>query len=54
MLLIPLFGALTDKVGRKKVLFASLIGFVVFSYPLFVLMFEDTFTAILFPCWFSA
>ncbi len=47
MLFIPLFGVLTDKVGRKKVLFASLIGFVVFSYPLFALMFEDTFTAIL-------
>ena len=47
MLLIPLFGTLSDKIGRKKVLFASLIGFVVFSYPLFALMFEDTFTAIL-------
>tara|TARA_B100001964_G_C13945655_1_gene470996 strand:- start:67 stop:729 length:663 start_codon:yes stop_codon:yes gene_type:complete len=47
MLMIPLFGILTDKFGRKKVLFASLIGFVVFSYPLFALMFESTFTAIL-------
>ena len=47
MLLIPLFGILTDKFGRKTVLFVSLIGFVVFSYPLFALMFENTFMAIL-------
>lgn len=47
MLLIPLFGFLTDKFGRKKVLFVSLIGFVVFTYPLFGLMFENTFMAIL-------
>ncbi len=47
MLLIPLFGIITDKLGRKTVLFASLIGFVIFSYPLFSLMFENTFMSIL-------
>ncbi|PLX03390.1 MAG: MFS transporter [Marinilabiliales bacterium] len=47
MLLIPLFGILTDKFGRKKVLFISLVGFVVFTYPLFGLMFENTYLAIL-------
>jgi len=47
MLLIPLFGHLTDRIGRKKVLFLSLIGFIVFSYPLFAYMFNNTFQAIL-------
>lgn len=47
MLLIPLFGYLNDKFGRKTVLFLSFIGFVVLSYPLFSLMFENTFSAIL-------
>jgi len=47
MLMIPYFGYLNDKIGRKKVLFVSLIGFVVFSYPLFSFMFESTFKAIL-------
>ncbi|NPD44382.1 MFS transporter [Lentimicrobium sp. S6] len=47
MLMIPLFGHLTDKIGRKTVLFLSLLGFIIFSYPLFALMFENTFEAIL-------
>ncbi len=47
MLIIPLFGHLSDKIGRKAVLFISLIGFVVFSYPLFLLMFEKSYWAIL-------
>lgn len=47
MLIIPLFGHLTDRFGRKLILFLALIGFTVFSYPLFRLMFENTFTAIL-------
>jgi MHS family proline/betaine transporter-like MFS transporter len=47
MLLIPLFGILNDKFGRKTLLFISLTGFVLFTYPLFGLMFEDTFTSIL-------
>jgi len=47
MLMIPFFGFLNDKLGRKTVLFVSLIGFVLLSYPLFSLMFENTFSAIL-------
>jgi MHS family proline/betaine transporter-like MFS transporter len=47
MLIIPLFGFISDKIGRKKVLFMSLIGFAIFTYPLFALMFENTFMAIL-------
>ena len=43
MLLIPLFGHLSDKAGRKPILFISLIGFVIFSYPLFSLMVKNTF-----------
>lgn len=47
MVLIPFFGILTDKFGRKPILLISLIGFVFFTYPLFSLMFENTFTSIL-------
>ena len=47
MLLIPMFGHLTDRLGRKVILLISLIGFVAFTYPLFGLMFQNTFTAIL-------
>jgi len=47
MLIIPFFGYLSDKLGRKLVMFISLIGFVVFSYPLFLLIFEKAYWAIL-------
>ncbi len=47
MLIIPVFGHLTDKLGRKTVLLVSLIGFVIFTYPLFALMFNNTFYAVL-------
>ena len=47
MLIIPYFGYLNDRFGRKLILFISLLGFVVFSYPIFALMFENTFKAIL-------
>jgi MFS transporter, MHS family, proline/betaine transporter len=38
MVLIPPLGALSDRVGRKPVLMASCIGFVVLTYPLFLLL----------------
>jgi MHS family proline/betaine transporter-like MFS transporter len=38
MVLVPLFGALSDRVGRKPLLMASGLGFVVLSYPAFALM----------------
>ncbi len=47
MLIIPLFGIVTDKVGRKTLLLTSLFGFVFFSYPLFSLMFKNSYSAIL-------
>lgn len=47
MLIIPLFGHLSDKIGRKVLLLLSLVGFVLFSYPLFSLMFHNTFYSIL-------
>jgi len=47
MLIIPLFGIVTDMVGRKTLLLTSLFGFVFFSYPLFSLMFKNSYSAIL-------
>jgi len=47
MLITPFFGYLSDKVGRKLLLFISLIGFVIFTYPLFSLLFNNTFSSIL-------
>ncbi len=37
-LLLPLAGMVSDSVGRKPVLFSGIIGFVVFSYPIFWLL----------------
>jgi MFS transporter, MHS family, proline/betaine transporter len=38
MALIPLLGALSDRIGRKPLLFVSCFGFALFTYPAFVLM----------------
>ena len=35
---IPVFGSLSDRVGRKPMLVASCVGSIVFSYPIFALM----------------
>jgi MFS transporter, MHS family, proline/betaine transporter len=45
MALIPPLGSLSDRVGRKPVLIASCIGFVILTYPLFLLMNSGTLTA---------
>jgi MHS family proline/betaine transporter-like MFS transporter len=37
LVLLPLSGALSDKVGRRPVLLVSGLGFLVLSYPLFLL-----------------
>ncbi|MGE2720602.1 MFS transporter [Mycolicibacterium celeriflavum] len=38
MILIPPLGALSDRIGRKPLLYAGGIGFAVFAYPLFLLL----------------
>lgn len=35
MILIPLFGLLSDRVGRKPVMGASMVGYILVLYPLF-------------------
>jgi MHS family proline/betaine transporter-like MFS transporter len=38
MVLIPILGALSDRVGRKPLLMVSCVGFALLTYPLMVLM----------------
>jgi len=38
--LTPLMGALSDRIGRRKMLLTSAIGYLVLSYPLFLLVTE--------------
>ncbi|PKG22934.1 MFS transporter [Niallia nealsonii] len=38
VIMLPLVGMLTDKMGRKPVLIAACILFIVFTYPIFALM----------------
>jgi MHS family proline/betaine transporter-like MFS transporter len=47
VVLNPLGGALSDRIGRKPVLLASSVGYLVLSYPLFLWMSRGTFTAAL-------
>ncbi|WP_018388547.1 MFS transporter [Ancylobacter sp. FA202] len=45
--LAPVFAALSDRVGRKPVICGGLIGFVLFSWPLFLLLDSgDAFSAL--------
>ncbi len=47
VLMLPLGGWLSDRVGRKPVILAGCAGFVLFSYPLFLLLSRGTFAAAL-------
>ncbi|KUI47609.1 MFS transporter [Mycobacterium sp. GA-1199] len=38
IILIPPLGALSDRIGRKPLLYSGAIGFVLFAYPLFLLL----------------
>ncbi|MQA80547.1 MAG: MFS transporter [Streptosporangiales bacterium] len=42
MVLVPIFGGLSDRIGRKPLTMASAVGFVVLSIPLFLLMTLDS------------
>jgi MHS family proline/betaine transporter-like MFS transporter len=44
----PLAGALSDRVGRKPVMFAASLALLVFTWPVFLLMGEVTFFTIVF------
>lgn len=45
--LVPLMGALSDRIGRKPLLLASCLGFVVLTYPLFIVLGKSVFALIL-------
>lgn len=47
LVLTPIMGALSDRVGRKPLLLASCAGFTLLSYPMFILLNKATFTSIL-------
>ena len=43
MLLLPLWGALSDRVGRKPMLLGSAVAFTVLSYPAYLLVAQGAF-----------
>jgi MHS family proline/betaine transporter-like MFS transporter len=47
IVLTPMAGALSDRLGRKPVILAGSVGYLVLSYPLFLLMSHGTFAAAL-------
>lgn len=47
IILTPLSGALSDRLGRRPMLLAGSVGYLVLSYPLFLWMSQGTFAAAL-------
>lgn len=47
VILLPLIGYLSDRTGRKPMLLSGIVGFILFSYPLFLLLQQASFTAML-------
>lgn len=45
ILLVPVFGRLSDSIGRKPVMIAGCAGFIVFTYPTLMLMSAGNFAA---------
>lgn len=48
IVMVPVFGALSDRYGRKLFLITSAIGFLIFTYPVFVLISGGNFVTIIF------
>lgn len=48
IIITPMAGMLADSIGRKRVLYMGAVGFLVFSYPLFILINKAELVTILF------